>query len=288
MNNFKFHTGLPVLIFVFFVLMVSFSCKPNEIVFPKTDTLAVYNKSSLQALYVTSNVYFNLITQIIMAAEETRPSKTTCPELSFLPLGANYPKTLTINYGDNCERNGHLFAGKIVVNFKGPLRSNLSEMEATFLNFSMDTFMVSGTILLTGGGFSALNNILNITANVNAELIGMHTRYGTTSTYNIVAQLNNIYWFNDDILTVSTAEISGVNSLSETYVAQLKQSLVYKSSCYDLVSGRMQLQTNNVLYPATLNFGSGTCDDTAEAGTKVDINESGELITNDYYYFLHF
>ena len=186
-----------------------------------------------------------------------------------------FPKTVTLDFGDGCTGpDGHIRKGKIITVYTGPLYIAGSTATTTFDGFYFDTLHVEGAHTITNN--STVNNRIFTTTIQSGKITrpsGDYILWNRTHVWTQTEGNSTPYFPVDDVFSITG------NSSGTTYVAgitiqwttNITESLIHKFICPWVVSGQVQIETNNV--KSTINFGSGTCDNKATLNVKGNIFE---------------
>jgi hypothetical protein len=197
---------------------------------------------------------------------------TVCANVSLSPLGASFPKTLTIDYGTGCiGTDGVSRSGKIVAVFDGNFRAENTTINVSFEDFMNGQYLVTGTDSITNTGnnggqptFTEVQRDVNISWGAQqilweADLIRAWSEGNATNfTTDTVGGTLDLAGLDDDVFSISGTAI-GNDSNTHPFTAEITQSLSLPSSCQWITTGMMIV--NPVNYNAgTIDYGNGDCD----------------------------
>ena len=173
------------------------------------------------------------------------------------------PKTITIDFGlSNCLCNdGRYRRGKILVSYSGHYRDSGSVHAITFNNYYVNDKHVMGSKTVTNMGHNSLGHsyfsiiVSGLIVKPNGDSITWNANRTRTWT-----QGESTPTRMDDVYEV-TGSASGTKG-STSYTMTIIQPLVRSLSCNWISSGKVELQPSGKAL-RTIDFGSGTCDNTA-------------------------
>lgn len=186
----------------------------------------------------------------------------SCPSITVThPLGATWPKIITIDYGTGCTGfNDNTRSGKIMIEVTGPRLAVGSKRTITFLNYFFNNIKVEGTKVLENKGYNANQNLI-----VSVILTGgkLTLPDGKTIERTIDHQrewtaglLSKNIW-DDECLITGTATGKNINGVA--YKNTITSALQWKRACRFIVAGVVKIERDGK-QPVELNYGSGDCD----------------------------
>jgi len=172
-----------------------------------------------------------------------------------------YPKTITVDYGSGCTKNGITRAGKIIITLTGSARSAGTTITVVFQGYSVNSIALGGGYSLTpalvsGGGVNYTLNIQNAT--VTAPGSGSVYTYSGTETFTQTAGMSTATIADDSYSITGNITYSGGGV---TTTGNITTPLTRTFDCQYITSGVISFSYNNI--NGTVDFGSGTCDATA-------------------------
>lgn len=275
------------------VMLINYSCKKDDNSNPeetKQDTTKVINnQNTAKNALVATSIYNDVITDVVMSCDTaTATNKTSCPSVSLTPSGlSNYPKTLTIDFGTSCTLNNHTYSGSITASLSGRIREIGTTVSISFNNLKVDTISVGGTISLTVDNFSTLNTQITLTEVISNGALTFPSGGITLNTNQTVKwTINTLSDYSDDIFEVLDGNSSATGTDGKTFTSEVKETVVIITSCTkpEPVDGKMDITSPEYNYPATIDFGDGTCDGKAIVTTKISITVNNQTFTQDYNY----
>jgi len=191
--------------------------------------------------------------------KQLRVKLGTCTEISV--SSDEFPKTVTIDYGDGCVCfDGKFRKGAVILHFTGPLRRTGSVLTITLREFYVNRAHIEGvkTIsnLSAGGAVKFAVSIEDgkvtwpngrgftyVGTKTVAQVAGMDTRVVKDDIYEIERRNKTVY-------------ANGV-----TVVKNTETPLIRKISCPWLVQGILKIKINDG--ELFINYGNGECDNKA-------------------------
>ncbi len=172
------------------------------------------------------------------------------------PEGADYPKTITIDYGDGCEAfNEMVKSGQVIITVTGPREEAGSQKIVTFNNFSVNDHAIEGTRTFTNNGDNSYTVVLEDGKITTPE--GEEMTRNSTRTKSLVEGADTDTR-EDDAWQV-TGSASGVNAEGLSWSKSITSPLTISAGCRYIVSGIVQSQTEGESLKV-VDFGNGTCD----------------------------
>lgn len=219
---------------------------------------------ALTSAKATSDVYFDDIsiellqinTEKGLTLRETG-TQDVCATVSI--EGTSFPKTVTVDYGDGCTSvNGFVRKGKVIYVISKLFINKGAQLVVTFENYRVNDHKLEGIFTITNNG--SLSGI-----NITTELVGGKITYPNGTWYTRESEVtwvqsagaSTITNFDDDEYGI-TGSGTITSSSGNTLTAESQGSLLRKFSCYNLVSGKLNLNFNNIA--GVLDYGTGTCD----------------------------
>ncbi|WP_336515765.1 hypothetical protein [Pollutibacter soli] len=227
------------------------------------------NEVGLATVKATSDVYFDDISSEILIINAskgyTREARTQeiCATVSATPLAINeFPKTVTVDFGSGCTAaNGFVRKGKVIYVISKKFVNAGAQIVMTFENYRVNDHKLEGVYTITNNGSIA-------GLNITTKLVGGKITYPDGAWY---TKESEVTWvqsagvstplnFTDDEYGL-TGSGTITSSTGNTLTAESNGILLRKFTCYNFVSGKLNLNFNNV--PGVLDYGSGTCDKSA-------------------------
>ena len=188
-----------------------------------------------------------------------------CPFLSVDEIDNDYPKTITIDYGDGIELfNGRIISGKIVITLSAPPFTNGSTREVTYEDFTIDSLSMSGIKTMTYEGTES-TRIFNVSSEMAYTFADGSTVTRTVNkTKEWVAGLDTEMNPFDDVIEI-TGSVEIVDSEDNVLLKEISETdpLVKTGSCMFITEGVVTFYKNEVEI-GNLDYGDGECDFKAE------------------------
>ena len=176
-----------------------------------------------------------------------------------------YPKVLLVDFGSGCTSvDGVSRSGKIIYTFNnGPLITPGATVSVSFENYVVNGYGV-------GGSYSIKNNSTDDGPYIfDTEVSQGEVTYPDQSTYNYTgsrtytqsAGISTPLDFTDDAFSI-TGNSTFSSSEGTSLVSNITTPLLRSFSCANITQGVVAF-TYNTTIKGTLDFGDGTCDDTA-------------------------
>lgn len=200
---------------------------------------------------------FNLLAK---GVDQSRSSIADCVTRTVEGDRASQTLTITIDFGDSCTgRRGRVYSGKIIIVYQ---KTNTGySKEVSFENFSVGGNKIEGSksvvkVKENGNGNKEATHTINITVTLSAgETV---TLEGTRIREKIEG--DDTANRGDDVYLIS-GNWKFVNKQGKEFTGNITEKLRREYACKYIVSGITEITKNGVSY--TLNFGDGTCDNTA-------------------------
>lgn len=208
-------------------------------------------------------------------------SGTVCATVTLQPLGASFPKTLTIDYGAGCiGQDGKTRKGKIVATFSGNYRNEGTSINLIFDGFMTGQYALAGTDSISNNGangsgnpiFSEVLRDVIISwgtqeilweANLNRTWAeGSETNF-TTDT---VGGTLNMAGLLDDVFEL-TGSASGNDANTHPFTLEISTPLVLQTGCAFIKQGTLIVSPAN-FNDGNVDYGTGECD--RQATIEVD------------------
>ncbi len=257
---------LNLLLLISFVSIVSFmSCnKKEEIINEKKE----YNSQTIKEIISIQNK-FEYSTQLVEQAKDYNKGnhfafRDDCPDVSSSNSFGHFPNTITIDFGAGCEVNDSLLvSGKILVTFYGFMNHSGDSLTTEYQNFTVNGNELTGIYVVKnlGKDDEGYRNISKELRNGYITLdSGENASYQFSRT--VRYSINNTPFNSDDDELRVSGNFSGDDIDGDSYSGIIKTELVMPVDCGCFVSGEQEITINSEdVY--NLNFGDGTCDNTA-------------------------
>ena len=182
-----------------------------------------------------------------------------CANVTITPL-TGFPKTVTIDFGTACTFNNVTRSGKIHVTISDSLRHTGSTAVMTFENYYVNAYKKEGTITWTNTSTATVRSWHRVCENgkITAPNGNYWTHFGAQD---IVQSMGaSTHATSDDEFSI-TGGHTVTNAAGRTRTGTILTALKKKTACNWIDSGTYQIQGPNHI--ALIDFGNGTCDNTA-------------------------
>ncbi len=178
--------------------------------------------------------------------------------------GSSFPITVTVDFGSGCVSADSVNrSGSITYVFSGKLSNPGTTISATFNNYVVNGYKLGGNYAIknttTLSGFS-----LTTTATSDTVTYPNDTTYYFSGSKTVTLASGSI-----SNLASLVFNITGGYSISDSYgeslTATVTTPLVRKETCKNIVQGvtSFKYSTSSVSLNGNINYGDGTCDNTA-------------------------
>lgn len=224
---------------------------------------------ALASVKATSDVFFDDISiELLQINTEQKltireaATQDVCAAVSVTPQGSEFPKTVTVDFGNGCTgANGFVRKGKVIYVISKKFINKGAQLVVTFENYRVNDYKLEGVFTITNNG--SLSGI-----NITTELVAGKITYPDGTWYTRESEVtwvqsagaNTLANFADDEYGI-TGSGTITSSSGNTLTAESQGSLLRKFSCYNLVSGKLNLTFNNIA--GVLDYGNGECDKNA-------------------------
>lgn len=187
-----------------------------------------------------------------------------CPTKTITPAGNNYPKTITLDYGDGCTSpRGRVKKGKIVIELSAPIHTAGAMRTLTFVDYYVDSAKVEGfTKIVNNRVDNNSNPSFTRTTDVKVTFPnGEMASWQATHTHTIVSGGNTPRRF-DDVIEI-TGSSTGTNREGKTYSSEILEPLRRTIICPWISDGIRKVTRNGKV--TTIDYGYGdNCDNKAQ------------------------
>jgi len=214
---------------------------------------------------------FNDVIRILISESkeyEGFPSNAdTCSTLTATTTSGGYPVTIRVDFGTTSCATNYNFDRKGVMNVEisQPFSTEDAQATVTFEDFYVHEYKVEGTVTLTNLGL--MNNVTNYRVVISDgkvtsptdEVISWNADLNYERSYG--QESPDFVW--DDIYSV-TGEAAGVSVDGRSFTTTIKEALSFEMVCRWISKGKSEVSPEE-LKTITVNYGSGNCDNDAEA-----------------------
>jgi len=181
----------------------------------------------------------------------------SCANITVTPP-SGFPKTITIDFGAGCTRNGITRSGKIIVVISDSLRRPGSTSVMTYDNYYINGFKKEGIITWTNTSQPGTKSWQRKVE--NGKITTPNGRWWLHNGIKDVVQVAGVSTprnlLDDEILITGHSSVSNSNGRSRTAV--ITQALHKAYICENIDEGRIRFEGPN--HFAVLDFGNGVCD----------------------------
>lgn len=217
----------------------------------------VFQDAMLQVMHYADTVNVYKLTGLACDTAWLTPA---FPDLTF-------PKTLTIRFDtvNGCtDPYGTKRKGKIRAIFSNKnFLDSLAVVTLTFDEYYVEGYKLSGSQTITNNGrIAGIPTFTVKTTNAKITTPGLKTiTWNSNETKKWTAGATTPSVWGDDIFSV-TGTASGIGTKGTNYSLTVSSALVFDNTCRWITQGIIEITPGN-LPPRTVDFGSGTCDNTA-------------------------
>lgn len=181
----------------------------------------------------------------------------SCANITVVPL-SGFPKTISIDFGAGCSRNGITRSGKINVVISDSLRRSGSSSIMTFENYYINGYKKEGTITWTNTSHAGIKSWQRKLE--NGKLTAPNGRWWLHNGIKDVIQVAGVstprILLDDEILITGHSSVTNSNGMTRTAMIILALHKAY--TCENIDEGKIKFEGPN--HVAILDFGNGDCD----------------------------
>ncbi len=251
-------TGISVLL-----LLVVSACKKDALNDLKSDNELIATSSSAidqnTMEIISDGDWFGMMDGFVGPEATTGNEMTNengCPDITVSPADrTTFPKTMTIDFGDGCSRQGSdvVKKGKMIIVFTGRPRVPGTVTTTTFDNYFINDRKMEGTITKTYG-----QNGFNITVR-DGKLTDADGSISFQSTKTIVQIAGqNTRMPNDDVFRMTGRKMV-TNSNGGGFTANTTKPVIKRFICPFVVEGTIEIK-NRRDDLIVIDYGDGRCD----------------------------
>jgi hypothetical protein len=184
------------------------------------------------------------------------------PEITVNPPGDEFPKTITIDYGEGLELvNGRIISGIVQIVVSAPPRTLNATRTITFDEFFIDSVNIDGSILKTCTDTTLYHREFTAESDLiftfNDETYISRQAERTTE----ITGFETPYDYSDDVFTI-TGFANSESSEGVSFSRVIAEPLIKPATCRFITQGIVNFYKDES-FIAELNYGDGTCDDIA-------------------------
>jgi hypothetical protein len=197
-----------------------------------------------------------------------------CADIS--ESGEEYPRVIMIDFGEGCEdRRGNIKTGKIIINISDDMKEEGATKRVTYENYTVRGNEISGSRTMINKG---TNDDGNWIIESQSEMVVNKVEEGLKINRTSNATREWLTGFETPEKSDDSFKITGTGSItqdgSETFTREIIVPLFVDRSCRYILSGQIEL--SNEEGSMLIDFGDGTCDNTATV-TKDGVTEEIDL-----------
>ncbi len=226
------------------------------------------NKSEigLTTAKATSDVFFDDVSQEVIQANTesglTIRETQACATITISPQGTTFPKTVTIDFGTGCTgTNGFVRKGKLIYTISKKFINPGAQIAVSFDGYSVNDYKLEGTYTIkNNGSFTGLNITTTLVDGKITYPDGTwYTRSSVVTWVQAKGADTPLDFSNDEFNITGSGTVK--SSTGNELTAASETPLLRKFTCYNTVSGKLNLAFNNIT--GVLDYGAGECDKAA-------------------------
>lgn len=206
--------------------------------------------------------------------------KSKLPECAVVTeSGDGYPKTITIEMGDDCEgKHGRKRSGKTVITLSDDMKNEGAVRTVSFQHQGMEDHSVEGVKTLVNVG---TNDQDNFVFKRTTEISGTGKRGAFERSSE--GYIEWIEGFDTEDCYDNIVSITGTSTTTKegesVVTREIKEPLIKDANCRYFTQGVVEI--NGPKGTSVINFGNGACDETATVQkdgveTEIDLGKSRE------------
>lgn len=216
-------------------------------------------------------------------SDKLRYGAQQCPNLSIASDDSDFPKTITLDYGDGTElRNGKILSGIIIIEITAPPVSGDFQRNIIYQDFGVDTLVINGTSVVT------VDREEETFRTVTSDIIitfedGTTINRTSERVWQWIEGMDTPLDQTDDIIHI-TGFANAETSDGDVYRKEIIEPLIRTHDCRYIAEGIVTITLNGELL-STLDYGDGTCDAVAvlnKDGESYEIDLTRHQMGNGY------
>ncbi len=179
--------------------------------------------------------------------------------------GSTFPVTITVDFGAGCKSADSITrSGSITYVFSGHISTIRTTISATFNNYVVNGYALTGTYSITNSTTNIASPSLTTTVTNGSITYPNDTSYSFSGTKTVALVSGSISNVSTLVFNV-TGGYNVSNSFGESLAATITTPLERKETCEWVDAGIVSFKytKQNVSVNGTLDYGNGTCDDSA-------------------------
>ncbi len=221
---------------------------------------AAYSETVFDDVFST----LDIATIYLEKVTTTKIDVDTCPLITVDVPEAQWPKTLTIDFGTSCTGLDNIErSGKIIITVTGKRAETGSMRTITFDNYYFNGVKIEGTKTVETMGVNNNGNMVMSISLTGGKVTLPDASFITLESARereYIAGFNTPYFWDDECLITGYATGTGLNGKSYTHT--ITSALDWKAVCRFIVSGTIKFEIDGI-EPFTLDYGDGECDNIA-------------------------
>ncbi|KAF2514163.1 hypothetical protein [Flavobacterium foetidum] len=253
------------------------SCSNNDDIINQFDTTSVSASVVIDALTDLDIKNALTITNTNPAAKPAETPVTNCANITVeSPSGTEYPKVYTVDYGTGCTLNNIARKGKLKITLTGPVIATGSKMTIERINYSLNNFLLEGTIEYTNTTATATvpQWTRKVTNGKLTDILGRTFTNSGTCTVKQTAGVDTPYVLEDNVYEMTEGNHTVTSGTGGTVTLTIQETLIKKYSCEYVSQGKLKIQ--NTFLNGVVDYGNNTCDNkytyTHENGTTYTLS----------------
>lgn len=270
--------------FLILILTLGFvACNNEDVVVPSADlseksAQVAVNEISMQAVASESEYEVEFFSNLAPTlshwckmgkhfkwTQKLRYQYNQCPDVEITE-GDNdgYPKVIIMDYGDSTVlRNGTVLSGTIEITISAPRSSDDFERTVEYIEFGVDSMTVDGFATIT---IDKLDTTFRQYVSDLTYTLADGTVIDLTSerVWQWLEGMDTPEDQSDDVIVISgqAEAVMTIDGVTDTYKKEITTPLKRLGDCRFIVEGVVEITLNGALI-SSIDYGDGTCDDTA-------------------------
>lgn len=188
-----------------------------------------------------------------------------CAVVTVTPMGNNFPKTVTINFGTGCAGpDGRVRRGKIITVYTGRMTMPGSIATTTFDGYYVDSNKIEGTHI-TENTSTSNNRSFNLKV-IDGKISfpsGNYIAWNKNKTWVQTEGNGTPHFAMDDVFSITGTGNGTVKNgtVINQWSSTILQAVIRRPNCRWAVRGEVRITRNG--NTGILNYGNGTCDNQA-------------------------
>jgi hypothetical protein len=190
-------------------------------------------------------------------------SHFACAIPTLTTTDGGFPVSLSLDFGDGCASADSIIRkGKITYTYSGPIYTPGTVVSAVFDHYYVNNYGLQGTYSITNSSTDTLPQFVSqVTNGIFSYPDGTNFHYTSNKVVSMTGGTLTPFYFLDDVYSItgiSNFSTSDGNSVVTTITTPLVKSVI----CPSISSGVISF-VYNVNFKGTIDFGDGSCDNSA-------------------------